>query len=154
MASKGAWFAGTFFILKRYINDPVTLASLFASVVLPSGVMIKYLCEGSIICVLEATHLPGLQELWLNYQSGKLLEALEEVLITEELKALADGQEITMSVTLDENIYREVCLELMVVKQKGKVPAQGVNEIKEEWDKGIINRKKVVETSILEVSQN
>ena len=110
----------------------MTLAGLFASVVLPSGVMIKYLCEGSIICVLEATHLPGLQELWLNYQSGKLLEALEEVLITEELKALADGQEITMSVTLDENIYREVCLELMVVKQKGKVPAQGVNGIKEE----------------------
>ena len=59
-----------------------------------------------------------------------------------------------MSVTLDENIYREVCLELMVVKQKGKVPAQGVNGIKEEWEKGITDRKKVVETSILGVPQN
>lgn len=35
LASKGVWFAGTFYILKRYINDPVTLAGLFASVVLP-----------------------------------------------------------------------------------------------------------------------
>lgn len=118
LASKGVWFAGTFYILKRYINDPVTLAGLFASVVLPSGVLIKYLCEGSIICVLEANYLPGLQELWQNYQSGKLLEALKDILITEELKALADGQEITMSVTLDENIYREACLELMVAKLK------------------------------------
>lgn len=118
LAAKGTWVAGTAFILKRYIKDPVTLAGLFASVVLPSGILIKYLYEGSIICVLEANNLHGLKELWQNYKSGKLQKALEEILITEELKMLAEGQDIILSVALDEIMYREVCLELMVVKEK------------------------------------
>lgn len=119
LATKGAWVAGTAFILKRYINDPETLARLFASVVLPSGVIVKYLCEGSIICVLEANDLRGLKELRQNYESGKLQEKLEYILITEDLRSLSAGQDIILSVVLDENMFREVCLELMVTKGKG-----------------------------------
>ena len=120
LATKGAWVAGTAFILKRYINDPETLVRLFASVVVPSGNLVKYLCEGSVICVLEANDLQGLKELWLRYESGMLQNALEEILITEELRNLAAGQEIVLKVNIDENMYRDVCLDLMATKGKGK----------------------------------
>ena len=119
LATKGAWLAGTAFILRRYINEPGTLACLFASVVLPSGILVKYLCKGSVICVLEANDLQGLKELWQKYESGKLQEALEEILITEELRELSAGQEIILTAELDENMYREVCLELIITKRKG-----------------------------------
>ena len=119
LATKGAWVVGTAYILKRYINEPQTLVCLFASVVLPSGILVKYLCEGSVICVLEANDLQGLKELWQRYESGKLKDALEEILITEELRELSAGQEIKLTVELDENMYRDVCLELMVTKRKG-----------------------------------
>lgn len=119
LATKGAWVAGTAFILKRYINEPETLVRLFTSVVLPSGILVKYLCEGSVICVLETNDMQGLKELWQKYESGKLQEALEEILITEELRELSAGQEIILTVELDENMYRDVCLELMMTKRKG-----------------------------------
>lgn len=120
LATKGVWVAGTAFILKRYINDPETLVRLFASVVVPSGILVKYLCEGSVICVLEANDLQAVKELWLRYESGILQKGLEEILITEELRNLAAGQEIIFKVNIDENMYRDVCLDLMVTKEKGK----------------------------------
>ena len=119
LATTGAWGAGTFAILKRYINEPETLAWLFATVVLPSGVLVKYLCEGSVICVLEANDLQGLKDLWQRYESGKLQGALEEILITEELRKLSAGQEIILIVDLDKNMYHDVCLELMATKTTG-----------------------------------
>ena len=120
LASKGAWFAGTAFILKRYINDPETLVKLFASVVLPSGIVLKYLCEGSVLCVLEASDLQGLYTLWQNYEDGSLKKALEEILITEDLKKISEGQEIILDVDLDREIYQNACLELISIKEKGK----------------------------------
>lgn len=41
-------------------------------------------------------------------------------MITEELKSLAAGQEIIMNVDIDENMYHDVCLELMVTNVKGE----------------------------------
>ena len=63
--------------------------------------------------------MQGLKELWQKYESGKLQEALEEILITEELRELSAGQEIILTAELDENMYRDVCLELMMTKRKG-----------------------------------
>lgn len=118
LGATGAWFAGTAFILKRYINDPKTLILLFNTVVLPSGVLVKWICEGSILCVLQANDLQGLHTLWQNYKSGTLKKALQEVLITEDLRNLAKDHEILMDVVLDEGMYRDVCLELMLNKEK------------------------------------
>ena len=103
------------------MNNPTDLARLFGSVVLPSGILVKFLCRGSIVCVLEATELQGVQTLWADFKSGTLQHALEKVLVTEDLKALADGQKVILKVELDEEMYREVCLELILARQKGAV---------------------------------
>ena len=87
-----AWFAGTAFIPKRDINDPKTLIRLFNTVVLPSGVLVKWICEDSILCVLQANDLQGLHTLWQNYKSGT------QVLITEDLRNLTKDQEIILDV--------------------------------------------------------
>lgn len=128
LASKGVWFAGTAFILKRYINDPKTLVHLFATVVLPSGILVKYLCEGSVLCVLEANDLEGLYTLWQNYENGILKKALEEVLITEDLQKLSEGQEIILNVVLDREMYQNVCLELILNKEKVEELYKGVKQ--------------------------
>ena len=92
---------------------------LFKTVVLPSGVLVKCICEGSILCILEASDLHGLHTLWQNYESGLLKKSLEDVLLTEDLCKLAEGSEIIMDVVLDKGMYRDVCLELMINKAKG-----------------------------------
>ena len=121
LATKGAWIAGTGFILKQYIDEPTTLAALFASVVLPSGILVKYLCKGSVVCVLEAIELQGLRQLWENYNSGALKEALAKVLINKELEDKAEGEEIILKVEIDEWMYHEACLELIVAKVEGRI---------------------------------
>lgn len=93
---------------------------LFASIVLPSGIVLKYLCEGSVLCVVEASDLHGLYTLRQNYEDGSLKKALEEILITEDLKKLSEGQEIILDVDLDREIYQNACLELISIKEKGK----------------------------------
>ncbi|XP_068744239.1 uncharacterized protein [Montipora capricornis] len=121
LASVGAWFAGTAFILKTYINDPETLVQLFHQVVLPSGVLLIHICEGSIICILQVIDLHGLHTLWQNFESGLLKKNLEYVFITEDLYKLAKGAEIIMDVFLEEKVYRDVCLELILNQEKDKV---------------------------------
>lgn len=118
LASVGAWFAGTALILKTYINDPETLVQLFHQVVLPSGVLLKHICEGSIICILQIIDLHGLHTLWQNFESGLLKKNLEYVFITEDLYKLAKGAEIIMEVFLEEKVYRDVCLELILNQEK------------------------------------
>jgi len=49
-------------------------------------------------------------------------------LITEGLRELSAGQEIKLTVELDENMYRDVCLELMVTKRKVDQLFEGVDQ--------------------------
>lgn len=119
LVGKAAWLVGTGFILTKYINEPATLAGLFASVVLPSGILVKYLYKGSIVCVLEATELGGLTELWNRYNSGVLKNALEKVLIDEDLRNEAKGEEISLKVEIDEEMYYKTCWELITAKCEG-----------------------------------
>ena len=79
----------------------------------------KCICEGSILCILDASDLHGLHTLWQNYESGLLKKSLEDLLLTEDLCTLAEGSEIIMDVVLDKRMYWDVCLELMINKVKG-----------------------------------
>lgn len=64
--------------------------------------------------------MQALHTLWQNYKTGMLQKALEEVLITDDLQKLSDGQEIILNVVLDEKMYRDVCLELMLNNKQGR----------------------------------
>ena len=79
----------------------------------------KHICEGSIICILQIIDLHGLHTLWQNFESGLLKKNLEYVFITEDLYKLAKGAEIIMEVFLEEKVYRDVCLELILNQEKG-----------------------------------
>ena len=102
LAYGGAWIAGTALILTKYRDDPERMIQLFQQIVLPCGVLLKYIFEGSIICILQVIELHGLQTLWQNFESGLLKKLLENVLITEDLYKLANGDEIIMEVFLEE----------------------------------------------------
>ena len=117
LARGGLWFAGTASILARYSNDPQTMTLLFYLIALPAGVVLNLMVPGSIICILQVNDLNALRTLWQNYESGLLKKNLEYVLITEDLRKLAKGDEIIMDVFL----YCDVCVELVLNQKKGKV---------------------------------
>ncbi|XP_068699863.1 uncharacterized protein [Montipora foliosa] len=102
LAYGGAWVAGTDLILAKYIDDPERMIQLFHRVVLPTGVLLKYIFEGSIICILEVIDLHGLHSLRQNFESGLLKKNLESALITEDLYKLVKRDEIIMEVFLEE----------------------------------------------------
>lgn len=57
--------------------------------------------------------------LCFRYKSGQLCKEIEKVLITEDLKKLAGGEEIGFTVQIDEYEYRNACLDLIVARNKG-----------------------------------
>ncbi|XP_068743895.1 uncharacterized protein [Montipora capricornis] len=95
------------------------MVKLFYLVALPAGVVLRLMVPGSINCILQVNDLNALRTLWQNYQSGLLKKNLEYVLITEDLCKLAKGDEIIMDVFLEEKMYRDVCLELILNQKKG-----------------------------------
>lgn len=46
------------------------------------------------------------------------------MLITKELQDLADGGKILLSVEIDEQEYRDVCMELAVARNQGTLTRQ------------------------------
>jgi hypothetical protein len=54
-----------------------------------------------------------------RYKSGQLKENIEKVMVTEELTALANGQQIEFVVKISEEQYKKVCQDL-IAQHKGK----------------------------------
>lgn len=54
-----------------------------------------------------------------RYNDGRLKNNLEEVFITQELKRMSQGEEISISVHIQNQEYRTACLDLMQAHVKG-----------------------------------
>ncbi|XP_031562908.1 uncharacterized protein LOC116298545 [Actinia tenebrosa] len=115
-----AWVVGSTYILNLHKKDPEALVNLVTKVVLPTGNLVKSIFPGSINLLIQATDLNSLKELWKRYQSSRLKEDLQKVMVTEELKNLANDEPIDLVVTMSEEEYRNACLDLMVAHTKAQ----------------------------------
>ncbi|XP_031562899.1 uncharacterized protein LOC116298542 isoform X2 [Actinia tenebrosa] len=120
LATTGAWLGGSAYLLNRYKDDPEALVTMVTGVVLPTGVMVRYVTSGSIKMMLWATDLYALNDLWKRYKTGQLREDLEKVLVTEELKEQAEGEQIEFSVEIDEQEYRYACMDLVIAQKQAE----------------------------------
>ena len=94
-------------------------SDVFNKVVLPAFTKLVELSESCLCFTVLANTPSALKELWDIYNNKTLKNRLQNFLVTEEIKQLASGEEIEVTVYIDEKEYREAYLDLMFQKNQG-----------------------------------
>ena len=81
--------------------------------------------EGSLCFTVQAETASVLSELWSSYNDGTLKNRLQEFLVTEEVKQLASGEHVEVTVFIDEEEYKEAYLNLMLLQNQCKIMFEG-----------------------------
>ena len=100
-------------------NDIQQFANLFNEVILPAGNFLRGIRNGSLCFTVQAEDREALQLLWEQYQDNTLKTKLQDFLVTEEIKQLADGEDVIVTVHIDEQEYQDACLDF-VMEVQGK----------------------------------
>ena len=93
----------------------------FNKVVLVSYSKLVEISEGSLCFTVQAETPLALKELWDMYKSGTLQNRLQEFLVTDEIKQLARGEDVEVTVYIDEQEYKAAYLDLILLEEEGKV---------------------------------
>jgi len=91
----------------------------FNKVVLVSYSKLIEISEGSLCFTVQAETSSALKELWDMYKSGTLQNHLQEFLVTDEIKQLASGDEVEVTVYIDEQEYKAAYVDLMLLQKEG-----------------------------------
>jgi len=94
---------------------------VFNNVVLVSYTRLVEISEGSLCFTVQAETSLALKELWDMYKGGTLQSHLQEFLVTDEIKQLASGEDVEVTVYIDEQEYKAAYLDLMLLQIEGKV---------------------------------
>ena len=113
----GAVVVTTWMVLRRSPSMEA-FVNAFEEAVLPFGNCLRAISEGSIRFSLQAENISALDALWQSYQDATLQKNLQEFLVTEEIKQLAGG-EVTLTVYIDEDEYRNAIFDLMISGKEG-----------------------------------
>ena len=113
----------TWMVLRRSPSMEA-FVNAFKGAVLPFGNCLRAISEGSIRFTLQAENISALDALWQSYQDATLQTNLQEFLVTEEIKQLAGG-EVTLTVHIDEDEYRNAMLDLMISETEGNNTLNG-----------------------------
>ena len=113
----GAVVVTTWMVLRRSPSMEA-FVNAFKEAVLPFGNCLRAISEGSIRFTLQAENISALDALWQSYQDATLQKNSQEFLVTEEIKQLAGG-EVTLTVYIDEDEYRNAIFDLMISGKEG-----------------------------------
>ena len=113
----GAVVVTTWMVLRRSPSMEA-FVNAFKEAVLPFGNCLRAISEGSIRFSLQAENISALDALWQSYQDATLQKNLQKFLVTEEIKQLAGG-EVTLTVYIDEDEYRNAIFDLMISGKEG-----------------------------------
>ena len=86
MAAGGLLLTSAFELLKHGAYDQLVTA--FESCVLPAGVKLLQITEGSV----QANSLTALDHLWGWYKNGTLKKRLQALFVTDEMRDLTGGE--------------------------------------------------------------
>ena len=108
----------TWMILRRSTSLE-EFVKVFTEAVLPAANILRAISEGSLCFTIQAESISALEEFWRQYQDGTLQKNLQEFLITDEVKQLAGGGELTLTVDIDKQEYQNACLDLKITRTQG-----------------------------------
>ena len=100
-------------------NDIQQFANVFNEAILPAANNLRAIGNGSLCFTVQAEDRAALQLLWEQYQDNTLQTKLQDFLVTEEIKQLADGEDMSVTVYIDEQEYHDACLDF-VMEVQGK----------------------------------
>ena len=87
--------------------------------VLPAGARLLQIAEGSVYLKVQAESLTAIDHLWRLYKNGTLKKRLQALFITDEMKDLAGGGQVEVTVIIDEDEYEKSRNELATVEAQG-----------------------------------
>ena len=90
----------------------------FKDKVLPATLRLVRMSEGSVYFMVQAETSVALKELYERYSTYRLQRDLQEFLLTDEIRQLADG-EVKLSVYIDEKEFKEAHDDLRNADHKG-----------------------------------
>ena len=67
----------------------------------------------AVCLTVQAGSLSALTNLWKLYQDGTLQKRLYDIFVTDKMRKLADGKDVEVNVTIDEDEYQKACIELI-----------------------------------------
>ena len=111
---------GTGLILRR-CSTLGDFVEAFRVATLPAANALRAISEGSVCFTVQAETSLALEELEERYSSGRLQRDLQEFLVTDDIRQLADGEEVVVSVYIDEREFREALYYLTNVDQEGNL---------------------------------
>ena len=88
--------------------------------VLPEQTNLRTVSESSVCFTVQAENMPALKALWERYQDGTLQRNLQNFLVTEDIRQMANGEEVIVTVHIDEQEFNDACLSLIVPENQGK----------------------------------
>ena len=99
-------------VLSRWSSFDQLVAAV-QTCVLPAGTRLVQITDGCVCLTVQAESLSALKLLWNLYQDETLQKNLHDFFVTDELRELADGEDMEVNVTIDEDEYQKACIELI-----------------------------------------
>ena len=94
----------------------------FREATLPAANALRAIGEGSVCFTVQAENISALEALWQRYRDGTLQRDLQAFLVTDEIKKLAEGGEVTVGVYIDEQEFKKSLADMKNVEKQGKRP--------------------------------
>lgn len=91
----------------------------FRDAVLPAAAALQAISEGSLCFTVQLENKPALEALLEQYQDGTLQRKLQQFLVTDAIKQLADGEEVMVSVYINEQELKNASLDLSTPQIQG-----------------------------------
>ena len=89
------------------------LVAAVQSCVLPAGTRLVQITDGCVCLTVQAESLSALTNLWKLCQDGTLQKRLYDFFVTDKMRELADGKDVEVNVTIDQDEYQKACIELI-----------------------------------------
>ena len=108
----GSILAFSAFKLLRRGSTYDQLVTAISTCILPAGIKLIQMAEGSVNLKVQAENRLALDSLWRMYKNGTLKARLEALFVTDEMRELAGGEGVEVIVTIDEQEYENARYEL------------------------------------------
>ena len=116
LAAGGVFIASAYQLLKRGCTYD-QLVTAVNTCVLPAGVKLIQITEGSVILKVQAEDVSTLDTLWSLYKDGTLKESLQAFFVNDEMREFAGEEQVEVIVTIDEEEYEKVWTELIKMNE-------------------------------------
>lgn len=109
--------------------DIQQFTTAFDKVVLPAATKLCAITDGSLCFTVQAESREALMALREQYLDGSLQNSLQQFLVNEEIKQLTGGEEVILTVHIDEQEFNDAMLDLMMERQSKYLVKSNLSQI-------------------------